>query len=169
MAHADEESSRLLDMCRKVSSTPPIISRTSPVALASCSQVAAVSPAVSANACITCGKAPGEQPTCVSRCKRAKNTLIVSTPTPRLRPKVSSVASTRRVNHWRPSAVSHNQDSGGMSRRSIACVRRCTLLLDSPVCWAMRRTPCLPWSQRHLQIRRLFSQNPLSVGSLKDD
>ena len=73
---------------KKVSSTAPMISRTVPLAHPSCSQLAAVSSSAASNACITPRKADGEHPTCVSRCRRAKNSLIVSSPTPRLRPNV---------------------------------------------------------------------------------
>src|SRR6266581_1408083 len=45
----------------------------------------------------------------------------------------------------------------------MACLRRYTLLLARPVCWAIRRTPCVPLSQKLLKIRRLLSQNPMSV------
>src|SRR5262249_28625859 len=82
---------------------------------------------------------------------------------------IESVATTSRRNHCRPSAVSHNQDSGWLLRRSMACVRRCTLLLDRPICRAMRRTLWVVLSQRQLKIRKLLSQNLMSVGSLKDD
>ena len=46
--------------------------------------------------------------------------------------------------------------------RTLAC-RRCTLFLASPVGWASWRTLCLALSQRHLKIRRLLSQNSISV------
>src|SRR5712692_3146728 len=72
---------------KKVSSTAPMISRTSPVVVACFSHACAVSTLVFSSACITPRKAEGEHPTCVSRRRRAKNSLIVSIPTPRLRPK----------------------------------------------------------------------------------
>jgi hypothetical protein len=53
-------------------------------------------------------------------------------------------------------------------RRSMAWVRRCTLLLDRPVCCAMRRTLWVAFARRPLKIWRLLAQNLLSVGSLKD-
>ena len=73
---------------KNVSSTAPMISRTSPPAHPSCSQASAVSSSAASNVCITWRKAEGEHPACVSRCRRAKNSLIVSSPTPRLSPKI---------------------------------------------------------------------------------
>src|SRR6267378_8274189 len=98
-----------------------------------------------------------------------KNSLIVSRPTPRLSPKVYSVATRRRISQRRPSSVSHNHDSGERSRRAMACLRRCTLLLDIPVSEASCRILWLAFSQRLLKIRTLLVQNPMSVGPLKDD
>src|SRR4029453_825576 len=78
-------------------------------------------------------------------------------------------ATTKRVNQQRPSSVSHNHDSGWQPRRAIACWRRCTLLLEKPVLRAMRRTLCVPFSQRQLKTRRLLAQNVMSVSTLKGD
>jgi len=79
------------------------------------------------------------------------------------------MATTKRTNHLWPSAVSHNQDSGWLLRRFIACWRPCTLLLESLVRTTMRRMLCCPWSQRHLPVRRLVSQNSMSVCALEGD
>src|SRR5262245_9846275 len=56
----------------------------------------------------------------------------------------------------------------GAARRGIAWGRRGTLLFDTPVCRAPRRTLCVPWAQRSLKIRRLLAHTPMSVGALKD-
>src|SRR5262252_10781957 len=68
-------------ICSKnVSSTAPMISRTSAPAHASCSQSCAVSSNAVSTACMTPRKAEGEDPTCVSRWRRVKNSLNVSRP-----------------------------------------------------------------------------------------
>jgi hypothetical protein len=41
--------------------------------------------------------------------------------------------------------------------------------IKRPVCWAIRRTPCLPLSHRYLKIRRLLAHNLMSVCPLKGD
>ena len=89
--------------------------------------------------------------------------------TPRWSPKGESVATAKCVNPCRPSAVSQSQDAGALWQRSIASVRRCTRRLETPVWGARCRTLWQPCSQSHLKIRRLFSQNPMSVGALKGD
>ena len=40
---------------------------------------------------------------------------------------------TKRMDQQRPSSVSHHHDPGWVSRRSITCLRRCTLLLENSV------------------------------------
>lgn len=96
------EERRTLLVCQRLTSIPAGLARrgrmillladgmtiSEAAATPSCSQASAVSTIVPANASITPRKAEGEQPTWVSRRRRAKNSLIVSTPTPRFRPKV---------------------------------------------------------------------------------
>lgn len=73
---------------KQVLSTAPMISYPSLVATLSFFQVAAVSKIAASNVCITRRKAEEEQPICVAGWSRAKNSCIVSIPTPRLSPNV---------------------------------------------------------------------------------
>jgi len=148
---------------KKVSSTAPRLSRPSPAATPSCSQARAVASIVTATATSTPRQAAGAQPTCVARQRRAQNSLLVSTPTPRVRPQGERVATTSRRHQRRPSAVSHHQDSGWLGRRFMACWRRWTRLCATPVCWASWRMRCVPLSHRHVHIQRLLAHNPMSV------
>lgn len=129
---------------KHVASPAPRLARPSSPVHASFSPAAAGARSAAANAGITLRKAEGAHPPCPSRGRRVKHSRMGSSPPPRVRPNGERVATPRRVNPGRPSSGSHHPDSGWPCRRSRACVRRGPRLVDSPGCWAMRRTPGLP-------------------------
>ena len=58
---------------------------------------------------------------------------------------------------------------GAPTSNTPACVRRCTLLLESPMCWATCRMLYVALSQKALKIRRLLAHNLMAVGSREGD
>ena len=154
---------------QKVVATAPIRSRPSPAAMPSCSQAVAVSRIVASSVCITPCKAVGERPICDSRRRRTKNALIVASPTPRVSPKIESVATTPRVRQRRPSAGAHHQDAGAPPRRALAGRRRCPRLVARPGFGARRRTRWGPLALRRWKTSRLVAHNPLAVWPLQGD